>query len=285
VGKRFRFFADPTVAQAAEQRLGRYEGRAAPVLRALLQQWPLSEERRWAISCLIAIHLYRNPAGIHKIRELSVREMERRRSEYVATMNEDQQRVFFREVSSEKFLVEYIFGAIPKIAALIDSTHWTLIRFPAPLLATSDQPVTVVPLMDGQAAPLETLPATGLMGTEELRVALGPELALLCTWRDGPDSGPPFAGNEQLAAELNRAVIGQRDEEWFYRPGRRPNTITTANFDPNGCHPIGRLVLPGYGIEDVRNSVRHRETTRNVESMVEGDAGSQVIITRFEQGA
>jgi hypothetical protein len=282
VGKRFRFFEDPEVAETAEQWLGRYEGRAAPVLRDLSPQWPLNERKRWAISCLIAIHLYRNPAGVHKIRELSVREMERRRSEYVATMNESQQQVFYREISSEKFLVEYISSSIPTIAALIDSTHWTLIQFPEPLLATSDQPVVVVPLMDSGSAPLETLPATGLMGIEELRMALSPELALLCTWRDGPDGEPPLSGSEHLAAELNRAVIGQRDQEWFYRPGRRPNTITATNFDTDACHPVGRMVFPGYGLGEVRGSQRYRETTKNVETMVETDTGGQVIITRCQ---
>lgn len=282
VGKRFRFFEDPEVAEAAEQWLGRYEGRAAPVLRDLRPRWPLNESHRWAISCLIAIHVYRNPAGLHKIRELSIKEMERRRSEYVATMDESQCEVFYREVSSEKFLVEYISSAIPTIAALIDSTHWTLIRFPEPLLATSDQPVTVVPLLDGGEAPLATLPATGLMGIEELRIALSPELALICTWRDGPDGKPPLTGNERVAAELNRAVISQRDGEWFYRPGRRPNTITATEFDPNACHPVGSLVLPGYGLEEVRASQRYRETTKNVETMVETDTGGQVIITRCQ---
>jgi hypothetical protein len=279
---RSRFFRDPIVASAAEKRLGVYEGRAMSVLRAIDDLWPLSDSHRWALAGLLAVHIYRSPSGRGRIREISTAELARRNDEYRATMDLRQLESFYSTVGHERFEVQYILDTIPKTAALIASAHWSLVTFSAPLLATGDQPITVVPLIDEGSAPLQTLPATGLLGTEEFRFALGPSTALVCTWMDRPDGDPPIEGDLEVAAQLNRAVIGQADGEWFYRPGRRPTTITATDPRPFGCRPVGRTFLPGYGIEHVRSSRRRVETLRNAETMIETDTGGRVVIAKVE---
>jgi hypothetical protein len=260
-----------------------YETRAISVLRRIDNLWPLSDSDRWALAGLLAIHIYRSPIGRSRIREISTAEIGRREHEYRASMSPGQLEGFYSAVRHERFEVQYMLETIPKTAALIASAHWSLVKFPAPVLATSDQPITVVPLLDdGGAAPLQTLPTTGLLGTEEFRFALGPDTALVCTWMDRPDGEPPIPGDEAVAAQLNRAVIGQADGEWFYRPGRRPTTITADNFQPFGCRPVGRLFLADYGAAHVRGSRRRAETMRNAETMIETDTRGRVVIAKVE---
>jgi hypothetical protein len=282
VGVRSRFFRDPAVAASAEKTMNVYETRAISVLRRIDDLWPLSDSDRWALAGLLAVHIYRSPLGRGRINEISMTELERRKHEYRASMSPKQLEAFYGMVRHERFEVQYMLETIPKTAALIASAHWSLVKFPLPLLATSDQPITVVPLLDDGTAPLQTLPTTGLLGTEEFRFALGPESALICTWMDRPDGEPPIAGDEAMAAQLNRAVIGQADGEWFYRPGRRPTTITADNLRPVGCRPIGRLFLPGYGIAHVRRSRRRIETMRNAETMIETDTRGRVVIAKVQ---
>jgi hypothetical protein len=282
VGTRSRFFRDPAVAASAEKTMSIYEKRAISVLRRIDSLWPLSDSDRWALAGLLAVHIYRSPLGRGRIREISTAELGRREQEYRASMSPGQLEAFYNSVRHERFEVQYMLETIPKTAALIASAHWSLVKFSAPLLATSDQPITVVPLLHNGIAPLQTLPTTGLLGTEEFRFALGPDTALVCTWMDRPDGEPPILGDESVAAQLNRAVIGQADGEWFYRPGRRPTTVTADNFQPSGCLPVGRLLLPGYGIAHVRGSRRLTETMRNAETMIETDTGGRVVIAKVE---
>ncbi|HEY0280563.1 MAG TPA: DUF4238 domain-containing protein [Solirubrobacterales bacterium] len=254
------------------------------MLRQIEDLWPLSDSDRFALAGLLAVHVYRSPSGRGRIREISTAELARREDEYRSSMNDGQLEAFYSAVRNERFEVQYMLESIPKTAALIASAHWTLVEFPAPLLATADQPITVIPLLDDGTAPLRTLPTSGLLGTEEFRFALNPSVALICTWIDRPDGDPPVRGSEEIAAQLNRAVIDQADGEWFYRPGRRP-AITLDELRPSGRRPVGRILFPGYGISQVRESRRLVETTRNAETMIETDTEGRVVIAKVERAA
>jgi hypothetical protein len=279
VGVRRRFFRDPEIARAAERILNSYEDRAIGVLRTLDQSWPPSQSDRLALAPLIAIHMLRNPYARQRMTGLQLQELQRRRANDRATMTEEQIRQFLHEVTDERFLVKHMLDSIPKATSLIASTHWTLLKFSAPLLATSDHPVTIVPLLaDGASSPVRPLPPSGLLNTEEFRFAINPRVALLCTWLNEPDDGPPVAGTDELAAELNRAVISQADKEWFHHPDRHPAQLTPANLTLRECRAIGGTVLPQYGSEHALNSRRRQDTSRNLERMIEEEITDRFFV-------
>lgn len=109
-----------------------------------------------------------------------------------------------------------------KVAGVLGSMRWQLLRFDAPVVAYSDQPVVVWPLsIDGfEIAPTE--PTFGPLEALEVRVPLSPHLALLMTWVDKPDGQEQVAADEMYAAETNAMVIAQADKQWMHRVGGEP---------------------------------------------------------------
>lgn len=80
--------------------------------------------------------------------------MARRLPDYAEGWPEEQTQRFLRAVTSEDFRVQVLLDQIVKAASVLGSTHWTLLEFPTALLATSDQPVTIAPLLaPGESAP------------------------------------------------------------------------------------------------------------------------------------
>jgi hypothetical protein len=93
-------------------------------------------------------------------------------------------------------------------------------------LATSDHPVTVVPILrPSETERVQPITNRFVLECEEIRFAIGPKHALLLTWGDGANDGQRVGCDDQIAAQLNRAVIRQADTEWFHHPARRPTTF------------------------------------------------------------
>ena len=150
--------------------------------------------------------MVRTPAFVSTTIELCNAEIDRKTTEYREPMMVEQTKELLH-LRSEALRVEHMLDLVPKHTSLIDSMHRTLLEFPAPLLATSDQPVTVVPLLaDGATARVEAMPRTGFLATEEIRFAIDPRRALLFTWVDGFELGQPVLADDDRAAEPNRAV-------------------------------------------------------------------------------
>jgi hypothetical protein len=193
--------------------------------------------------------------------------------------SDEQMDEFVRMVTSDAWRAQLFGDQLPQAASLIASMHWALLEFRDEVLATSDQPVTVVPLLGEQDwAPLATLPPGGLASCEEIRMALDPRHALLMTWLNEPDDGPMFHGTDRVAAELNRAVIGQADEQWFHHPARRPTTLTPGTTPEQGCGAIGRLLFRDYDHESALCSQRRLDTLENLESMIEGQISGDLRV-------
>jgi hypothetical protein len=284
VGYRSRFFVDRQIADAAEHMLGQYEHRGLEALKRLPATWPLEDDKRFEdrldIACLVAIHTVRTPAFRHHVSELQGHNI----PEY--QLSPEAVEPFLREVTSEAFSVSHMLGMIPKLASLIASAHWSVIQFLEPLLATSDQPVSIVPVLpEGMQAPVSAISAGGYLLAEEYRFPIDPHHLLLFTWANEPDSPDFFQGDHDLAANLNRSVIGGADQEWFHNPVRRPTTLPLSAVPTTNCFPVGRLFLPNYGTEAVLDSQRRTDASSCLDEMIENEITDHFHVARIALAA
>lgn len=288
VGYRSRYFTEPEIAMAAERRLSRYESAGLKSLRKIDTTWPLEADElfqdRLHIACLVAIHMLRNEAFKQHTARLQARSLAQRLPEY--EMGEAREEILLRELTSERFRVDHMLGMIPKMASMIASAHWSVIEFPAPLLATGDQPVTVVPLLeDGVSATVQPHPDHGFLLTEEMRFPIDPRRALLFTWANELDAPEPLRAGDDIAADLNRAVIAQADREWFHNPDRRPTRLPTSGLQTEACASVGRELLAGYDAAAAMASRRRHDAVECLDQMIEGEVVDRFHVARISVAA
>jgi hypothetical protein len=288
VGHRKDFWGrDAKVRQAVEEALGGVETDIARVLRRLDSAWPLGRGTKdwFAVAYLVAIHLLRTPYARRRMLALQEPALKRQLPRLGhwdhAAVNQ-----FLKVVTSDAWRAQIFSEQLPQIATLVASMHWTLLEFQDEVLATSDQPVTIVPLMDGQPATAHPpLPVTGLADCQEIRMALDPCHALVLTWLNEPDDGMRLSGNDRLAAELNRAVIGQADKQWFHHPARRPITLTPPLLTNKACGPIGPELFPEHRPDDFVHSQRRLDTFRNLKRMIEKPVPGELRVAGVRRAA
>jgi hypothetical protein len=283
VGYRQDFWGrDPEVRERAEKVTSQFESKAAPVLRNLAERWPLTPgSPDWfAMSLFLGLHFMRNPAGPQRLVQVQADVLGRRLPHYTKGWTHEQTEDFLRTVTSEDFRLQVLLDQVVKAASVLGSMHWTLVEFPAPLLATSDQPVSIVPLLaPGENAPVMPLLKGPVFNAEEMRIAIGPRHALLLTWLNEPCGGPALRAGDDVAAELNRATIGQQDQEWFHHPARRPTRLIAPLFSEiAACGSLGRKLLAGYDFESATASPRRWRALANLHRMVEKGTKDRVEI-------
>ncbi len=284
VGIRTDFYADPELAAKAEKALNGYETRGLDALRRIESGWPLERGSgyldRLSVAGLVAVHMVRNPSFRHYLDRLRVANVERTLAEGTLGGPEAEEK-FIAESSSERFAVEHFLSLIPKTASLIASAHWTLVEFPDRLLATSDQPVTIVPILpDGMRAPVDAAPRGGILFAEEFRFPIDPKHALLFTWAEGRDTPVVPTGSDDLAAELNRAVVSQADREWFHHPQRRPTTLPLSGVPTGSCVPVARRLMTWYGPKAAAESLRRRAAAERLDVMIEKEITTEAHIVQ-----
>lgn len=289
VGYRKNYWGrDPTLRQHIEKYLSRIESPAAGVLRGLPSGWPLEEgSPDWmAFTYFMAVHMWRAPQTQEHLVEMQQRIIEARRQQHAHELAPEQLERFYEQVTRPEWRAQVMLDDLNKVASLLGSMHWTLVRFDDRLLATSDQPVTVVPMLDGSDSKIvHPVPRAGLLDCEEIRFALAPDLALIMSWLNEPEPTEPAAGNDLLAAQLNRAVITQADREWFYHPQRRPTTLYGRDLSAQGCLPLARLLHPGYGVEAARESQRRRDLADSLDVLIEKSITNEVRISGVARAA
>ena len=287
VGYRRRFWGtDPELCRAAEDVAGRIERDAAPLWKALASRWPVTGRDRVVLAYFLSLHLWRNPYGRGRFIEFQRETLPRRVEGYSRDWTPRQVEEFLGLVTSQRFRAEVLFGMLPRVASLLASMHWTLVSFDQRLLATSDQPVTIVPLLaPGTRAKVLPLPRGPLLECQEVRIAVNPSKALVLTWHDEPDDGPPIRGDDPLAAQLNRAVIVQADRQWFHHPGRRPTSLLAPLIEAAPCSPIGGLVVSGYGHQSALSSRRRADTAANLRELVESASDDEVRVVSVRRHA
>jgi hypothetical protein len=105
---------------------------------------------------------------------------------------------------------------VPALAAQLARRTWQLVRFPAPVLLTSDSPVVL------WAPPARAKPhQVGLGAADEVRVPLDPQHALIVA-RRAPAGEIVREVGERQARALNRTVAEAAVEWMYYHPASDP---------------------------------------------------------------
>ena len=153
---------DSKVRQAVEEALGQVESDAAGVLRRLAKSWPLERGKDdwFALAYLPAIHLLRAPYARRRMLSLQESALKRQLPRF-RHWTDEQADEFVGTVTSDSWHAQLFNEQLPQVATLVGSMHWTLVEFRDEVLATSDQPVTVVPLLDAVHSPPRATPGDG----------------------------------------------------------------------------------------------------------------------------
>ncbi|HMJ36660.1 MAG TPA: DUF4238 domain-containing protein [Baekduia sp.] len=216
-------------------------------------------EHRLALMLLMAIHGVRSPATRANVLAVQQHAIAEHADKYRSGITEAQYGKLLARWTSDSFVAQLMLGHVSKLASFLGSMHWTLVEFDASLLATSDQPMVLVPMSD----------ATALADTLEGRFAVGPRHALILAWADIPDGEQTVAGDDALAAHLNRAVIAQADTQWFHHPERRPVRSIATDLKDLTLVPVAERIHDGYDEDEARMSQRRRQAVANVEELIE----------------
>jgi Protein of unknown function (DUF4238) len=184
---------DRMVRTFAERQLSIFENDASHASEQLLSSGvprPNTDDRL-ALMMLIAIHITRNPAGRENLLRIQQHVLSQNAAKYREDLSSEQYDELLRRLTSDAFITDVFLRNLSKVASFLGSMHWTLVEFNHALLATSDQPVTIVPLMrPGVDVPVAAIPSGPLVDCLEVRFALTPCHALVMAWIDEPDDGP-----------------------------------------------------------------------------------------------
>lgn len=242
-----------------EASLGEMENVAGPALRDVVRGMELTVKRKNILAQFVGLQMLRGPEFFtqhHANAALAVPETIHRKDVAAALLasvggNLDSVRDHIIDVfrqPTEAHLT--MLASSLKVASILGHMRWQLLRFGEPLLAFSDQPIVVwpadveifhTPPRRPQFAPLAAL---------EIRVPLSPDLAVLMSWADEPDTRHSVAVDPAYAAEMNAMVIGQRDKQWMHQPGNVPPVATGS------LRPISSRLDPTYSWSTALRSKR-----------------------------
>jgi hypothetical protein len=224
---------DGTPIDDIEWTLGQGEHLATPALRSFADTWPLPSHSKRILAELFAYQLLRGPRWKEEYREAQPLILDEYRKEGVLTIDgrdypitqEALARVGAQLGTDSSRLLSMIRVA-PTITTILASMHWTLVEFNAPVVATSDHPITLWPGADSRR-PQPSRIRDGLLECIEIRLPLSPRHAVLMTWADEPDDvGGRVHGNRDHARRFNAFTIASAERQWFYQPGTSVPTLT-----------------------------------------------------------
>lgn len=230
---------------------------------------PHGSEERALLLKFLALHFVRNPAW----RTLTSQILER---QIIARGHVGPQWArLCEQLRADRYWIDTMLRQIPQIASLLGSTHWALLRFSSPCLATCDQPLVPIALLSrGIRASLAETPA--LLETIEFRFVLDPRHALLLSWHDAPDWDAWALADQSVAADINRSIVGRTDVEYFHHPELRPPFVAAPWMPSGECNPISPKLHDGYWRETAIGSDRRRQAARIVSEAVEKDVTDQI---------
>lgn len=238
------------VRAGAERFFAEIENDVAKLLPEFRDRWPFvfGEDDWCTTACLLAVHLWRNPAGRQRLDAIQRLALANQLPRLERQFSSEAINAFLAHVTSDGFRADTMIRNLRQAVSLLGSMHWALLEFDERLLATSDQPLSIAPIVrPGESGNVGAFLDRPLLECEEIRFPVGPRHALLLTWHDGLADGTVIRADDGIAAQLNRAVVGQADEQWFYHPDRRPTTLIPRNLGDASCSAIGRTLIPGYG--------------------------------------
>lgn len=248
-----------------EASLGKAEKAATDLVRRVRDRWPLTQDDKAALAEFVALQSVRGPAEFERLNKLG-RELI---DEFVARTDHEtgpgviDGRLTEESVAAHYALVEDKTRQLLRMhryqkvgAVMIGSMHWTLIEFDEPELVTSDHPVHLWPLWRRTLRP-SAGEIAGVREMLEVKWPIAPDLALLATWRDVPDTLAPIPGTTQMASSLNSLLIAQADEQWLHVPE------VTPSYKPAGerLNPWSLRLFEDYTAKDVPRRARLRKAT------------------------
>jgi hypothetical protein len=265
---------------ACEQACGQLESLTARLLANIDAQWLPPTGVRALLAQFVALHIVRSEASKSWFTQAQAGSLARIEAKW------DSKKVRFEEFAtrakSERERATSLLGMINKLATLVGSMHWTLIRFQEPLLLTSDQPVVGVPLLDQDAQrDIQAMPAAGWADTVEIRFALSPRLALVATWDPGHEGEKPIDGTWHDAVNLNVGARAQAMTWWFHDPTRLPPLPAAIFREPQTKFPpLSQRLIPGYNSIQARQSSLRQAVVHEVNKLIDTRNDSLMCIAR-----
>jgi hypothetical protein len=256
--------ASGTRDTSLEQAMGPAESAAVAVLRDVAGRWPLQHEDRVAVTEYLALQALRTPAfrHWHERRSAELLDAEHRRSRW-GFMSDEQWHANVDFLTGDEYRHETMMRLLAQVSSLIGSMHWSLLAFSPARVCFSDQPFVTVASASETVPPFDAIPREGFGQIFEARFPVDPRHALLLTWWDVPEDQPPIRADREVLRDLNAAVIGQADRQWFHRPGPVP---------PHGARPhrpIASRLLRAYDVGAANRSRRREFAIDTVKSMIE----------------
>jgi len=170
-------------------------------------------------------------------------------------------------------------GLANKLIDIFGSMRWHLIEFDHPLLTVSDHPIIGWHMKDDARLPEPNRPGDGALNFLEVRAPISPNLALLMTWQDLPDSEDPIAGTEAIAANINAFTIANAERQWMYQPGCTPPIA--RGYLP----PVAPALVSGYGVDEVEASEVRKTVSENIQPKLGENFGgtAEIVAVRSRE--
>ncbi len=269
VGFRRRWWGtDPDLSRAAEAALRSIENDVTAFLRDPRSHWPVGE-LRGKLAQFVAIHV---------VRTLAWRAWFERAVFSTVAENIEQlpllDRAFIHsghDMVQPEVHTEYVFRQMTRLASLFASMHWTLVKFDGPLLATSDQPVTPVPMSVATGrAPMRSIPEGSFAEIVEFRMPMSPDIALVGSWRDDYDEPHIRRGSLGDACSLNASTIKQAERGWCRQPGTYAPRLAPPLLQPIS-YPLSPQLFPEMTPASIKASTRRRNTDRLLRELAAED--------------
>ncbi|MGH2955209.1 MAG: DUF4238 domain-containing protein [Solirubrobacterales bacterium] len=262
-----------------EASLAALEEKVAPLLTSIEADWPPNRDEKAILAEFFGVQLLRSPAWHQWYDEYTRNALAEARErggtfvdgEFVASTEDELREVEEWILSDTQRLIRML-SMNPRAKTLLGSTRWNLIRFNAPVLATSDHPLIAWPLGEHGRKPGPTSFAWGLANMLEVAMPVTARLAILMTWGDSGDGLSPLPGRRHHAKTLNAFVIGQAEKQWLHVPDVSPPIGAGTRL------PLSAEFVPGYGPDAALRSKVREQAVRLVNERVGSTLSDEAFI-------
>jgi len=257
---------DQQLAEEVEESLCLCEDAALRMLRTLDRRWPLGAADRAQLAQFIAIHIVRTGPFRMFLRRVTDEAIEDAREQQ--GLAPEAFHVAAQIFRGDRMHANALLGQISRVAGLLCSMQWSLLRFDEDLLIAGDQPVVILPLHPGPITPATAMPNSGLANTMEIRFPLDSRTLLVMCWASPDDPATPLTGTFAHACNSNCSQRAQALGEWFYRPGTTPRFLVPPLMRPN-VTPISMELRPDYSPQAAIRSDRRQAADALMARIVE----------------
>lgn len=254
-----------------EASLQTIEDKAAPILRALPDIWPLLGEARDTLANFFAIQLVRVPAWMewHTAFTANYYANFRRIAALQGSLSADVITALAELEDDKREATERLTRMIAiskNVTSIFASMCWTLVDFRRPIITTCDQPIVIWDLKASARRPAPNSPSSGLLEALEARIPVSPRHAVLMTWSINPDDeGGRVVGASHHAANINAFTIANADRDWFHLPDA---TVPRA---AGSLRPISPELVRRYNASVALSSAHRARAAEVVNAMPHSD--------------